>query len=167
MSCPQEIPIGAIVELRNSKEDWRLVSYWDNEVPRFCRQYVIKSLVTGSTRRAFKHELFEKATSSYEDLNFFFKEQMSQEIVNDFEQDMSDPEPDEQISELERMLNYTSAQPPTTELPAPDKTSATEPPAPKRFKTVTHSDIDTLASKTTEATTNHQTKWAVKLLKGA
>ena len=147
------------------------MSYWDNEVPRFCRQYVIKSLATGSTRRAFKHELFEKATSSYEDLNFFFKEQMSQEIVNDFEKDISDPEPDEQISELERMLNYTSAQPPTNELPAPEKTSAqpltSEPPAPKRFKTVTHSDIDTLASKTTEATTNHQTKWTVKLLKGA
>ena len=95
------------------------MSYWDNEVPRFCRQYVIKSLATGSTRRAFKPELFEKATSSYEDLNIFFKEQMSQEIVNDFEKDMSDPEPDEQISELERMLNYTSAQPPTNELPAP------------------------------------------------
>ena len=67
---------------------------------------------------------------------FFFKEQMSQEIVNDFEKDMSDPEPDEQISELERMLNYTSAQPPTTELPAPEKTSAqpltSEPPAPKK-----------------------------------
>ena len=67
------------------------MSYWDNEVPKFCRQYVIKSLATGSTRRAFKHELFEKATSSYEDLNIFFKEQMSQEIVNDFEKDMSDP----------------------------------------------------------------------------
>ena len=96
---------------------------------------------------------------------------MSQEIVNDFEKDMSDPEPDEQISELERMLNYTSAQPLTTEQPAPDKTSAqpltTEPPAPKRFKTVIHLNIDTLESKTTEATTNHQTKWAVKLLKGA
>ena len=78
---------------------------------------------------------------------------MSQEIVNDFEKDMSDPEPDEQISQLERMLNYTSAQPLTTELPAPDNTSAqpltTEPPAPKRFKPVTHSDIDTLASITT------------------
>ena len=96
---------------------------------------------------------------------------MSQEIVNDFEKEMSDPEPDEQISELERMLNYTNAQPLTTELPAPDKTSAqpltTEPPAPKRFKTVTHSDIDTLASKTTEATANQLTRWAVKLLKGA
>ena len=95
-------------------------------------------MVTGSTRRAFKHELFEKTTSSYEDLNIFFKEQMSQETVNDFEKDMSNPEPDEHISELERMLNYTNAQPLTTELPAPDKTSAqpltTKPPAPKRFK---------------------------------
>ena len=90
----------------------------------------------------------------------------------DFEKNMSDPEPDEQVSELERMLkcNNTSPQPLTTELPAPDKTSpkplTTEQPV-KRFKTVTHSDIDTLASKTTEASTNQQTEWAVKLLKGA
>ena len=72
---------------------------------------MIKRLVTGSTRRAFKHEMFKKATSSYEDLNIFFNEQMSQEIVMDFEKDMSDPEPDEQISELEWMINNTSPQP--------------------------------------------------------
>ena len=56
----QEIPVGAIVELRNSKEDWRVVSYWDNEVPKFCRQYMIQSLHTVQTKRAFKHEIFEK-----------------------------------------------------------------------------------------------------------
>ena len=55
--------------------------------------------------------MFKKATSSNEDLNIFFNEQMSQEIVIDFEKDMSDHEPDELISELERMINNTSPQP--------------------------------------------------------
>ena len=58
----KEIPIGANLVLRNSDEDWRLVTYWDNEVPQFCRQYVIQNLHSGATRRAFKHELFEKST---------------------------------------------------------------------------------------------------------
>ena len=64
----------------------------------------------------------------------------------DFEKDMSDLEPDEQISELERMINNTSTQPLTTELRAPNKINpqplTTEPPDPKRFKTVIYSDIN-------------------------
>ena len=70
----QEIPVGAIVELRNSKEDWRVVSYWDNEVPKFCRQYMLQSLHTVQTKRAFKHRMFEKNTSSYKDIYDFFFE---------------------------------------------------------------------------------------------
>ena len=35
-----------------------------------------------------------------------------------------------------------------------------------RFKAVTQSDIETLASKVTEKTTKGQTKWAVKVFKG-
>ena len=35
-----------------------------------------------------------------------------------------------------------------------------------RFKPVTRTDVETLASKTTEKTTKCQTKWAVKIFKG-
>ena len=81
----REIPVGALVELRGSKDDWRLVSYWDNEVPAFCRQYMVQNtIVTGLTKRVFKHEMFEKDTSTYKDINEFFNDQLSQEIQEDF-----------------------------------------------------------------------------------
>ena len=80
----REIPVGALVELRGSKDDWRLVSYWDNEVPAFCRQYMVQNTMTGLTKRVFKHEMFEKDTSTYKDINEFFNDQLSQEIQEDF-----------------------------------------------------------------------------------
>ena len=64
----------------------------------------------------------------------------------DFEKDMSDLQPDEQISKLERMINNTSTQPLTTELRAPNKINpqplTTEPSDAKIFKTVIYSYIN-------------------------
>ena len=160
----QEIPVGATVELRNSKEDWRVVSYWDNEVPKFCRQYMIQSLHTGQTKRAFKHEIFEKKnTSSYKDIYDFFREQMSQEIQEDFlDNSLSEnnkPGPDEPEFGLQDLL----LQQDSATLPDSPQLTSHEPPK-QRFKTVTDDDVENLASKTTEATTNSMTKWVCKII---
>lgn len=158
-----EIPVGAIVELRNSNEDWRLVSYWDNEVPMFCRQYVIQSLQTGQTKRVFKHELFEKNTSTYQDLYDFFREQLSQEIQDDFNNsNLSDPA--QPHTDIQGMLQEEESV--NVSLPDSPHLSTHEPPE-KRFKSVTDEDVENLAAKTTEVTTNAMTKWAIKLFKGA
>ena len=61
----REIPVGALLELRGSNEDWRVVSYCDNEMPKFCRQYMIMNTTTGATKRVFKHGIYEKDTSTY------------------------------------------------------------------------------------------------------
>ena len=50
---------------------------------------------------------------------------------------------------------------------SPQHNAEQEQPPKKRFKTVTDEDIECIASKTTEATTNQMTKWAIKLFKGA
>ena len=80
----REIPVGALVELRGSNEDWRVVSYWDNEMPKFCRQYMIMNTNIGATKRVFKHDIYEKDTSTYQDIHAFFREQLSQEIKEEF-----------------------------------------------------------------------------------
>ena len=79
----REIPVGALVELRGSNEDWRVVSYWDNEMPKFCRQYMKMNTTTGATKTVFKHGIYEKDTSTYRDIHAFFREQGSQEIKED------------------------------------------------------------------------------------
>ena len=157
----KEIPIGANLVLRNSDEDWRLVAYWDNEVPQFCRQYVIQNLHSGATRRAFKHELFEKSTSTYQELSDFFEEQVSQEMQDDFLNNSEMSDAHETELDIKALLSLEDTMPKSTTM----ESTTAEPPR-KRFKGVSNEDVENLASKTTEATTNRQTKWAIKLLKG-
>ena len=214
----KEIPVGAIVELTGSKEDWRVVAYWDNEMPKFCRQYMIMSCHTGVTKRVFKHQLFEKDTSTYRDINEFFRDQLSQEIKDDFlnssmsEQELSlqdlldtSPEnpvrsPENPVTSPENPVRSTqnpvrspensvgspentvgspenpigspvnpvrTPETPTGSPRSPLDSHASHQLPPKRFKVITDEDIETLASRTTERTTNSMTKWAIKLFKGA
>ena len=127
---------------------------------------MIQSLHTGQTKRALKHEISENNTSSYKDIYDFFREQMSQELQEDFlNNSLSEnnkPDSDEPEFGLQDLL----LQQDSATLPdGPQRTS--HEPLKKRFKTVTDDDVENLASKTTEATTNSMTKWAVKLFKGA
>lgn len=87
-----EIPVGATVELRNSHDSGRVVSYYDNERPKFCRQYCIMNLNTGETRRAFKNELFEKNTSNIHEVYKFFAEQMNEESLNSGAEEVAVPD---------------------------------------------------------------------------
>ena len=66
-----EIPVGATVELRNNTDSWRVVSYYDDKMPRFVRQDSIMSLNTGM-KRVFKNEIFKKNTNTYEEITCFF-----------------------------------------------------------------------------------------------
>ena len=117
----KEIPIGANLVLRKSDEDWRLVSYWDNEVPQFCRQYVIQNKHSGATRRAFKHELFEKGTSTYQELSDFFEEQVSQEMQDDF---LNNSDAHETESDIKALLSLQYTMPKSTTM----ESTTAEPP---------------------------------------
>ena len=76
MSYKPDIPVGAIVELRHHKDDWRVVSHYDAEPPRFVRQYNIESLESGQKKRVFFfHAIFVKNTTTYEELQAFFRQQ--------------------------------------------------------------------------------------------
>ena len=75
MSYKPDIPVGAIVELRHDKDDWRVVSHYDDERPRFVRQYCIENQVTGQKKRVFLHEIFEKNSTTYDELQAFFRQQ--------------------------------------------------------------------------------------------
>lgn len=160
------IPIGASVELRNNKDTWTVVSYYDNEMPKFCRQYNIMSLHTGECRRAFKHELFEKNNSTYFEVNRFMQEQMfglGDETLLD---EMFDSTFEELTGEDAHEVNLKTDSPRSATTATAMSPKLSNPAKSGRFKSVTDIDVDTLASKTTEPTTNSQTRWAVKLLKG-
>ena len=100
MSYKPDIPVGAIVELRHHKDDWRVVSHYDAE-PRFVSQYNIESLETGQKKRVFLHEIFEKNTTTYEELQAFFRQQSK----------LPENEPMDQVRYLDR-ARKTALNPP-------------------------------------------------------
>lgn len=176
-----DIPVGAIVELRHSKDDWRVVSHYDDELPRFVRQYNIVNERTGEKKRVFLHEIFEKNTTTYEELKQFFREQSKPKsptpLEHETEHFMPPNEPDSNEMDWDEVLtqefdtSFNEGSINVTESGSDNVTeTATEENAnvniSSRFKKVTNSDVEAISSKNTEKTTDSQTKWAVKLLEG-
>jgi uncharacterized protein YozE (UPF0346 family) len=75
-----EIKIGAIVELRGSPDDWRLINtMFDGHVHKF----VIQSMFTGEVKSVFKNEIFDKSSSTYKEINDFFNNQALTDLLFD------------------------------------------------------------------------------------
>ena len=75
MSYKPDIPVGGIVEVPHDTDDWGVVSHYDDKLPKFVRQDCIENLVTAQKKRVFLHEIFEKNTTTYNELQAFFKQQ--------------------------------------------------------------------------------------------
>ena len=107
----------------------------------------LQSEITGVRTRRFRHEITEKPTSSYSDINDYWRKVAGLDI-SDFEID----------DNFDGDLDYVT--------PCPPLLSPQNNPQSGRFKPCTEDDINHLKAQNTEKTTDKQTKWAVKLLKG-
>ena len=74
MSYKPDIPVGAI-EVQHDKDDWGVVSHYDDKLPTFIRQDCIENLVTAQKKSVFLHEIFEKNTTIYDEFQAFIKQQ--------------------------------------------------------------------------------------------
>ena len=101
-----DIPVGAVVELRHSKDDWTVTSHYDDEMPRFVRQYCIQNQATGEKKRVFLHEIFEKNTTTYQELQAFFRQQTTSQPANE-----PANEPTDQVRDLNRIAKKSRRKP--------------------------------------------------------
>ncbi|XP_053390193.1 uncharacterized protein LOC128553100 [Mercenaria mercenaria] len=136
---------GAICQIRRESGDWRVINRrFDGHV----HQYLMQSLNNGATVWRFLHEITEKNSSTYQELNDFL-----QTVANDFDEDIFEDNfiNNDDGSSLLQVIDTETVEHVST--------------GPPRFKQVTQSSMNTLKASNTEATTNKQTKWAVKILK--
>ena len=138
---------GAICEIRRGVGDWRVI---DERFDGHVNQYLLQSLNNGEITWRFRHEITEKHSSTYQELNDFLLS-----IANDFDDDIFEGNFDGVLDNQPEIQDQTASVPP--EVPNSIQ---------KRFKQVGQLDLNTLKASNTEATTNKQTKWAVKMLKG-
>ena len=101
-----DIPVGAVVELRHSKDDWTVTPHYDDEMPRFVRQYCIQNQATGEKKRVFLHEIFEKNTTTYQELQAFFRQQTTSQPANE-----PANEPTDQVRDLNRIAKKSRRKP--------------------------------------------------------
>ncbi|XP_053376937.1 uncharacterized protein LOC128547781 [Mercenaria mercenaria] len=120
-------------------------------------KYVVQSRKSGEVRCLFNFEVFEKYTSTYKEINEFFKNATG--IGLDENLDFLDDELDE--IEMETVNSAISSLEPTTAEPEPQDLEQPN----KKFKSASESDITRLKAQNTERTTDSSTKWAVGLLK--
>ena len=133
--------MGAICEIRRDVGDWRVI---DERFDGNVNQYLMQSLNNGEITWRFRHEITEKYSSTYQKLNEFLLS-----MANDFDDGIFEGNFDALLENQPQIQNVT----------APNAVQ-------KRFKQVGQLDLHTLKASNTEATTNKQTKWAVKMLKG-
>ena len=115
--------------------------------------------MNGGIKRAFKHEQFEKDTSTYKDTDEFFRDQLSQEIQDNFQNDsMSDEFPLEDLLQPDTVQAENSVSESPTDSPQLSPKPEKQPI--KRVNPVTNDDIESLASK---PTTNSMTKWGINV----
>ena len=65
-----------------------------------------------------------------------------------------------------QLPQVSASTPSSVKTPLTSTATSTTVPATKRFKTVEESDLDSLANSTTAKTTDYQTKWAIRTLRG-
>ena len=92
--------------LRHSKDDWTVTSHYDDEMPRFVRQYCIQNQATGEKKRVFLHEIFEKNTTTYQELQAFFRQQTTSQPANE-----PANEPTDQVRDLNRIAKKSRRKP--------------------------------------------------------
>ena len=153
--------------------------------PNSVIKYIIQSFTTGETKRVFRHEICEASVSSFwskltDETIFQFEKENSQSDDDLSQIDIPDPEQsvtqsDEDLSQIpnpeqsvttihlesENQSDDDLAQ---IDIQVPDQ----EPPVKKpRFKEMpTKDQIEKLAQARVELTTNQQTQWGVRLLRG-
>ena len=71
---------GAICEIRRGVGDWRVI---DERFDGHVNQYLLQSLNNGEITWRFRHEITEKHSSTYQELNDFLLS-----IANDFDDDI-------------------------------------------------------------------------------
>ena len=156
-SMPYMPVIGAICTARRLKGDWRVVSHIFDGLVMKC---VLQSIETGETTTRFTHEITEKSSSSYGDLTDFLRQ-----VAGISEEDLSFLDEPFEVDEntLLGEAVYAPGESSSRGMIGPVEK---ENQPPKRFKPATDTDINQLKAQNTEITTDRQTKWAVKLLKG-
>ncbi|KAH3814132.1 hypothetical protein DPMN_142622 [Dreissena polymorpha] len=128
-----EVRIGAVCSYRGSNDNWRVI---DTSHDGLVKKFLIRSVTSGEVKCVFSFEIFEKYTSTYKELDDFFRE------TTGFGLDDDTSFLDEEFDDIGEV------------------------PQPKRFKEVSSIDITKIKQQNTEKTTNKQTKWAVNMLKG-
>ena len=126
-----------------------------------CREFYVLNIVDGCSTLAYRHQL------SYPDVQTLDLEQM---LGVDFGQDLSfdDEVKREPVDPEDNSVTIDGrADDGSTDQAADTVVEMTEPAAPTpRFKAVSEEDLVRLEAENTSKSTDRQTKWAVKILKG-
>ena len=155
VNLPYMPPIGAICTARRLNGQWRIIKHASDGLVRKC---VLESM--GPTKQVvtrFAFEITELSSCTYVELNDFLKSVsgLSQVDFEDLDESFDlENLPEDSLIQENAPLSSTIA------------TGSEQEPPSKRFKSVSDNEINHLISQNSEKSTERQTKWAVKLLKG-
>lgn len=141
---------GTICSVRGSAEEWQIIG---TRYDGLVHKYVVQSRNSGEIRCLFNFEVFERNTSTYQEINDFFKKNTGIGLDENF--DFLDEEMDEISTETINSAEFLEVSGSQTKIAQN-----------KRFKSLSEDTIVKLKQQNTEKTTDNSTKWAVGLLKG-
>ncbi len=154
--------IGAICTARGIIGQWRVVSHTHDGIVNKC---VLKSLETGQIATKFNFEVTELPTSNYSDVNQFLKE-VAGLSSEDIDAVFTEAFECDDVLDATLMNQNLNTEPVMSSSFKAETDESTNPQPSKRFKAASVEDIHKLKLQNTEKSTDRQTKWAVKLLKG-